>query len=119
MFLFCQQRSIVFSINSKLNIVDAIWHVRHNDDCVLCLTNDYNMRFFKVKNPKIQMKEFHLASVFSQSNLDQMASEVTNKGCKLVSIDMGSKFEYNEKLAYPIYILKINGQVDCLIEYDT
>lgn len=32
---------------------------------------------------------------------------------------MGLRFEYNEKLAYPIYILKENGQVDCLIEYES
>jgi hypothetical protein len=35
-----------------------------------------------------------------------------------VNIDMGLRFEYNDKLAYPIYILKENGQVDCLIEYE-
>jgi hypothetical protein len=37
---------------------------------------------------------------------------------KIVNIDIGSQFEYNEKLAYPIFLLKINGQVDCVIEYD-
>ena len=32
---------------------------------------------------------------------------------------MGLQFEYNEKLAYPIFVLKINGQVECLIEYES
>jgi hypothetical protein len=32
---------------------------------------------------------------------------------------MGFKFEYNDQYAYPIYILKSNGYVECIIEYES
>ena len=31
---------------------------------------------------------------------------------------MGAKFTYNGKPAYPIYVLKPNGQIECLIDYE-
>jgi hypothetical protein len=31
---------------------------------------------------------------------------------------MGCLFEYNDQYAYPIYILKSNGHVECIIEYE-
>jgi len=74
-------RSIKFTLSPKLNIVDALWHKKESDDCVVCLTDDYYLRFFKVKNPKIQFKEYHLANVISQSNLEQVTNE--KSGIKL------------------------------------
>ena len=38
---------------------------------------------------------------------------------KLMKLEMGSVFDYNEHAAYPIYILKSNGQVDCLVDYES
>ena len=32
---------------------------------------------------------------------------------------MGAAFEYNDKIAYPIFILKSNGIIECLIEYES
>jgi hypothetical protein len=37
---------------------------------------------------------------------------------KFLNIEIGARFEYNERYAYPIYVLKSNGQIDCLVEYD-
>lgn len=35
------------------------------------------------------------------------------------NIDIGNRFIYNGKPAYPIYVLKPTGQVECLIDYDS
>jgi hypothetical protein len=37
---------------------------------------------------------------------------------KCIKIEMGSAFEYNNKTAYPIFILKSTGLIECLIEYE-
>ena len=58
-------RSVKFKINTKVDIVDAIWHKKSadsNDDWIVCLTSDNNLRYFKAKNPNILLKEFHLTS---------------------------------------------------------
>lgn len=35
-----------------------------------------------------------------------------------ISIEVGNRFEYNNRLAYPIFTLKSNGQINCLLEYE-
>ena len=71
---FICKRLIKFNVSSKLNIVDAIWH-KGQEDCIICLTSDYYLRYFKLKNPKIQYKEYHLLNTLSNSNLDQITSD--------------------------------------------
>ncbi len=37
---------------------------------------------------------------------------------QFIAIEIGNKFEYNNRLVYPLFILNANGQVNCLIEYE-
>lgn len=104
-------KSVKFKLNTKLDIIDSIWHRREDDESVICLTNDHNLRFFKSKNPNILYKEYHLETSYTQIDMELKSS-------KLLSIDMGSMFEYNNQLGYPIYILRSSGQVECVVEYE-
>jgi len=36
-----------------------------------------------------------------------------------VSIDMGARMMFNGKQAYPIYVLKASGRVECLVDYES
>jgi len=73
---------VKFAISSKLSIIDAIWHNKDRDDCIVCLTNDYYLRYFNVKNPKIQFKEYYLANVHTQTNLEQLNNDKTGTNNK-------------------------------------
>ena len=79
LILFYVFRSVKLTISPKLNIVDALWHKNEKSDTVVCLTSDYCLRFFKVKNPKMQYKEFHLNNVISDSNLQQYTGDKSGK----------------------------------------
>ena len=35
-----------------------------------------------------------------------------------ISIEIGSRFEFNSRIAYPIFLLKSNGQINCVLEYE-
>ncbi len=40
------------------------------------------------------------------------------EGDRFMSIEIGTRFEYNDKYAYPVFLLKSNGEIHCLIEYE-
>jgi hypothetical protein len=75
-------RSIKLNLNNRANVIDAQWHPKQAhgpssiDDCVVCLTSNNNLRFYKVSSPNHHFKEFHI----DQSNLDTIVSSTDLAG---------------------------------------
>lgn len=65
-------RSIKFNFNKNLDIIDAIWHLKTDDDWVVALTSDHNLKFFKVSNPNVHLKEFHFSSAILDPQSDDL-----------------------------------------------
>lgn len=118
-------KSVKLNVSKNLDIIDGIWHSSNRDpNVVICLTSDSYLRFFKIGGFTLtaansswhhQFKEFHLDKTYSKTSLSR---ELTSKVFKTISIDIGARLKYCDKFAYPIFALKSNGQVECLIEYE-
>jgi len=94
-------RSINLNLGNSKDVIDAVWHTSTINDIVVCLTNDNHLRYFNIGNSKAAFKEYRFQ----------------NEKC--LKIEMGPAFEMNNKLAYPIFVLKSNGFIECLIEYES
>jgi hypothetical protein len=95
-------RSINLNLGNSKDVIDALWHTNDiSNDIVVCLTNDNHLRYFNIETSKAAFKEYRFQ----------------NEKC--LKIEMGPAFELNSKLAYPIFVLKSNGFIECLIEYES
>lgn len=99
-------------MSHSAELVDATWHTRAETNRIVCLTHDNFVRIYHCENLKSPLKEYHLQSIYRDDHIGHKNVKTSQ------NIAMGNKFTYNGKTAYPVYVLKPNGQVDCLIDYD-
>lgn len=133
-------RSTRLNVSKNLDIIDALWHSTTSRDTnvAFCLTSDNYLRFFRIgvfsgTSGTTQFKEFHLEKSYShQTSLSSKRTNQSNTyinilkkfinrfilAFKIISIEIGAKLRYCDKFAYPIFALKSNGQVECVIEYE-
>ena len=129
---FLSNRTIKYHIERKIysnrstrlshssDIEDAIWHIRTDQNRVVCLTKDNFIRIYNCENFKSSIKEYHLQSIFYEPNFTESKTNRDSKSNdQKVNIDMGMKFTFNGKPAFPIYVLKSSGQIECLIDYES
>jgi len=93
------------------DIVDAVWHPGNDSTRLICLTKDNFLRILNYENFKTPVKEYHLQSIFG----DDLHSKKPLKG---INIDVGGRMMFAGKEAFPIYVLKTNGRIECLIDYE-
>lgn len=107
-------------LSHSSDIEDAIWHIRTDQNRVVCLTKDNFIRIYNCENFKSSIKEYHLQSIFYEPNYTESKTNRDSKSNdQKVNIDMGMKFTFNGKPAFPIYVLKSGGQIECLIDYES
>lgn len=94
------------------NIMDAVWHLSRDYNHIVCLFKDNFVRIYNCESLKFPLKEYHLQSIFHEETKIESENRSLN-------IDMGMKFTYNNKPAYPIYVLKPTGQIECIIDYES
>lgn len=116
------------------NIIDALWHSLPDDDYIVCLTQILNtqiIQFFSIVNSNMPVKSFNLPNSSShllitnefdlkrsKSNKIDVLTPQSNDNYGFISIEIGSRFEFNNRIAYPIFLLKSNGQINCVLEYE-
>ncbi len=97
-------------------IVDAVWHSGADLTRVVCLTEDNFLRMFECEGGlKSPVKEYHMQGIFG----DECGPGRRRQQRRGVSIDMGARMMFNGKQAYPIYVLKASGRVECLVDYES
>lgn len=97
------------------DIMDAIWHTRADYNRIVCLTKDNFIRIFNCENLKTPIKEYHLQSIYHEENIPRSY----DNSLQTCNIDMGNKFSFNGKPAYPIYVQKSAGQIECILDCDS
>jgi hypothetical protein len=116
-------KSVRFNI--KAEIVEAHWHTNINEDWVVCLTGDNFLKYFSVSTAQVAFKVYNLNNAFNNNvelnvsgNSRQDAIDLS-KTEAVLSFDIGPRLQYNENLCFPIYLLKKNGRIECILEYET
>ncbi|RNA02513.1 Nuclear pore complex [Brachionus plicatilis] len=102
-------KTIKFNPNKNSSILDAIWHTKLDENLIVCLGADCRVKIYRLSNPSNPVKEFY----FSNS----LEKDPSVKGPDFLCLDMGTKFEYNEKIAYPIFVQRADSVIECLIDY--
>lgn len=68
-------KSIRLNLNKKSNLLDAIWHQSDSNECIICLTSEQDLQFFKITHPNHSYKELSL-----NNYLNMVDDAISNRG---------------------------------------